>query len=34
MTLSGGDHGATAMRDDSEVDAKSFEIPKRLIWEA
>lgn len=34
MTLSGGDHGTTAMRDDSGVDAKSFEIPKRLIWEA
>ena len=34
MTLSGKDHGTTAMRDDSGVDAKSFEIPKRLIWEA
>jgi RNA-directed DNA polymerase len=34
MTLSGGDHGTTATRDDSGVDAKSFEIPKRLIWEA
>jgi RNA-directed DNA polymerase len=34
MTLSGGDHGTTALRDDSEVAAKSFAIPKRLIWEA
>ncbi len=34
MTLSGGDHGTTATRDDSVVNAKSFEIPKRLIWEA
>ncbi len=34
MTLSGEDHRTTAMRDDSGVDAKSFEIPKRLIWEA
>lgn len=34
MTLSGGDHRTTAMREDSGVDAKSFEIPKRLIWEA
>ncbi|MDW3684321.1 hypothetical protein RA280_21725 [Cupriavidus sp. CV2] len=34
MTLSGRDHRTTAMREDSRVDAKSFEIPKRLIWEA
>ena len=34
MTLFGGDHGTTATRDDSGVDTKSFEIPKRLIWEA
>jgi hypothetical protein len=32
MTLFGGDHGTTATRDDSGVDTKSFEIPKRLIW--
>ena len=34
MTLSGGNHGTTALRDDSRIDAKSFVIPKRLIWEA
>lgn len=34
MTLSGGDHGTTATREDSGVDTKSFEIPERLIWEA
>lgn len=34
MTLPGEDHRTTAMWDDSGVDAKSFEIPKRLIWEA
>ena len=34
MTLSGGDHGTTATREDSRVSTKSFEIPKRLIWEA
>ncbi|CAB3805623.1 hypothetical protein LMG28614_06246 [Paraburkholderia ultramafica] len=34
MTLSGGDHGTTATREDSGVATKSFEISKRLIWEA
>ena len=34
MTVSGDDHGTTALRDDSGAAAKSFVIPKRLIWEA
>jgi RNA-directed DNA polymerase len=34
MTLFGEDQGTTAKREDSRIDAKSFEIPKRLIWEA
>jgi hypothetical protein len=34
MTLSGGDHGTTATREDSGVATKSFEISKRLVWEA
>lgn len=34
MTLSGGDRGTTAMREDAAVATKSFEISKRLIWEA
>ena len=34
MTLSGEVHRTTAVREDSVSDSKSFEIPKRLIWEA
>src|ERR1017187_1670523 len=34
MTLSGEGLGTTAVREDSGSDAKSFEISKRLIWEA
>ena len=34
MTLSGEGPRTTALREDSGPDSKSFEIPKRLIWEA
>jgi RNA-directed DNA polymerase len=34
MTLSGEELRTTAVREDSGSDSKSFEIPKRLIWEA
>lgn len=34
MTLSGEDHGTTVLREDSLINTKPFEIPKRLVWEA
>ena len=34
MTLSGGGQRTTALREDSLVNTKPFEIPMRLVWEA